>query len=161
MANRRNSNPGDQCNPENSRHIKQVVISELLCYAFSNLQRCTGVQIVKAIDRFFNLDEIVCAKKVLYEIYSGDLGDFPKRKTSGNRSEQLAHVEDIVDSLILLDGKEDCISFNFVAHDLNRLPRFNPNETDNFAIAEKLAMLEARLQHRIHCFREQSKWNKK
>ena len=87
----------------------------------------------------------MCAKKVLYEIYSGDLGDFLKRKTSGKRSEQLAHVEDIVDSLILLDNKEDCISFNFVAHDLNRLPRFNPNETDNFAIAEKLAMLEARL----------------
>ena len=36
---------------------------------------------------------------------------------------------------------------NFAAVDLNRLPRSNLNETDHFAIAEKLVALQARLEN--------------
>ena len=140
-----NRNPSGQNNPGNNGHYQQVVVNELLCYAVDNIQRCNGDQIIKALDRFYNLEEIIIAKKILYDIYSDDLGDYPKRKTSGNRSEQVAHVEDIVDSIISLDASEK--SVNFAAVDLNRIPRWNPNETDNFAIAEKMAMLENRLNN--------------
>ena len=87
----------------------------------------------------------MAAKRVLFDIYKDDLGEFQKRKTSRNRSEQSAHVEDIIDSLLELDSKEKCAQF--AAMNLNRLPRWNPNETDNFAIAEKLVALEARMDN--------------
>ena len=88
MGTRENPNPADQ------GHYKSVVISELLCYVYSNIQKCTGDQITKATDRFYNLDEVVNAKKLLYEVYFNELGEYPKRKTSGNCSENLAHVDD-------------------------------------------------------------------
>ena len=148
MANRDPDNPGDGNNPEdNGTYTTKVVISELLCYAMSNIQRCNGDQIIKAINQYYNLQEIVSAKKILYEIYRDDLGEYPKRKTSRNRSEQLAHVEDIIDSLLYLDTKDNRPDLNFAAVDLNRLPRWNPNETDHFAIAEKLVALQAWLEN--------------
>ena len=148
MANRDPDNPGDGNNPEdNGTYTTKVVISELLCYAMSNIQRCNGDQIIKAINQYYNLQEIVSAKKILYEIYRDELGEYPKRKTSGNRSEQLAHVEDIIDSLLYLVTKDNRPDLNFAAVNLNRLPRWNPNETDHFAIAEKLVALQARLEN--------------
>ena len=111
---------GENPNPEDQGHYKSVVISELLCYVYSNIQKCTGDQITKATDRFYYQDEVVNAKIILYEVYFNELGEYPKCKTSGNRSENLAHVEDIVDSIILLDANEKVL--NLAAVDLNRLP---------------------------------------
>ena len=137
MGTRENPNPADQ------GHYKSVVISELLCYVYSNIQKSTGDQITKATDRLFNQNEVLNAKKILYEVYFHELDEYPKHKTSGNRSEKLAHIEDVVDSIILLDANEKVL--NLAAVDLNRLPRWNPNETDNFAIAEKLSLMQNRL----------------
>ena len=71
------------------------------------------------------------------------LESFRKEKHLG--SEQSAHVEDIINSLLELDSKEKCVKFAAVT--LNRLHRWNPNETDHFAAAEKLVALEARMDN--------------
>ena len=56
----------------------------------------------------------------------------------------MAHVEDIITSLLFLDSQG--IEFNFAARNLKRLPRWEPNETDYLSIAEKLVLLDGRLK---------------
>ena len=85
-----NSGTGENPNPADQGHYKSVVICEFLCYVYSNIQKFTGDKIAKATHRFYNHDEVVNAKKILYEVYFNELGEYSKRKTSGNHYEKLA-----------------------------------------------------------------------
>ena len=104
---------------------------------------CYVCMYVCIIYRFYNYDEVLQAKKVLYQNYQDALGPFISRKTSTLRSEQYAHVEDIINSMYCLD--EDGKSLSFAAINLKRKPKWEPNKADYMAIAEKLSMLEGRL----------------
>ena len=119
-----------------------MLVNELLCYVTNNMKRSTSEQVVKAIYRFYDIEEIITAKTILYQKYS-ELGEFPVRKTSINRTELEAHSTDIVDSLIDLDSQGHNVEF--LAKDLNRIPKWNPHETDHMSILEKLNKLEGRL----------------
>ena len=90
---------GDQNNPGN----EVLLVNELLCYVTNNMKRSTSEQVVKAIYRFYDIEEIITAKTILYQKYS-ELGEFLVRKTSINRTKLEAHSTDIVDSLIDLDS---------------------------------------------------------
>ena len=129
-------------NEGNTSNGEPVVISELLCYATFNMKRSTTEQIVKVIYRFYDIDEIIDAKKVLYHKFPQS-GDYPTRKTSINRSEQEAHTIDIVESLVELDSQG--INVILVAKNLNRVPKCDPHETDHISILEKIRKLEGRL----------------
>ena len=137
------SNPrrmGDQGNPPN----EPLTINELLCYVTNNIKRSTTEQIVKSIYRYYDIDEIIAAKKILYA-KNPELGEYPKRITSVKRSEQEAHSVDIVESLVELDSKGKNVLF--VAINLNRIPRWDPHETDHLSILEKIAKLEGRMNN--------------
>ena len=117
---------GDQGNPGS-----QILVNELLCYVTTYIKRSTTEQIVKAIYRFYDIDEITTAKKLLYDHFPR-LGAYPPRKTSLKRTEVEAHSCDIVDSLIELDTSSHNIAF--CAKDLNRIPRWDPHETDHLSL---------------------------
>ena len=53
-------------NEGNTSNGEPVVISDLFCYATFNMKRSSTEQIVKVIYRFYDIDEIIDAKKVLY-----------------------------------------------------------------------------------------------
>ena len=108
----------------------------MLC--FSN---ATKDQTVKAIYTFYDYEEIYAAKEILYQKY--DIGIFPPRKTSSNRSESEAHTIDIL--IVIKDIDADGSDTNFVARNLKRIPRWDPNEIDSMAIVEKLKILEGRV----------------
>ena len=121
---------------------EKLYINEVLCYVSKYFHSSTKEQLCKTIERFYITDELIKAKKILYEIYPS-LGKFPQRKTSTVRSENSAHSEDIVQAIINLDGeKKEC---KFGAVNLDRIPRCSPNETELFAVAEKLSVLETKL----------------
>ena len=73
------------------------------------------------------------------------IGEYPQRRSSPNRSELLAHVEDIINAIYQLD--EENITFRFSAFNLSRIPIGNPNESDYMAVAEKMHKMESRLQN--------------
>ena len=130
---------GDQGNPGS-----QILVNELLCYVTTYIKRSTTEQIVKAIYRFYDIDEITTAKKLLYDHFPR-LGAYPPRKTSLKRTEVEAHSCDIVDSLIELDTSSHNIVF--CAKDLNRIPRWDPHETDHLSLLEKISKLEGRINN--------------
>ena len=127
---------------EGNPNGEQLTISELLCYATFNMKRSTTEQLVKVIYRFYDIEEIIVAKKLLYQKYP-QLGEYPTRKTSVNRSEQEAHVIDIIDSMVDLDSQG--VNLIFVAQNLKRIPKCDPHETDHISILEKIRKLECRL----------------
>ena len=113
-----------------------VVINELLCYATQYMSTCTRQQLQKCVYRFYTIDEVIGAKKILHNSYSPLIGDFAQRKTSANRSELLAHVEDVLSALYTLD--QNNVTFRYVAYDLKRIPVGDPSENDYLAVAEKM-----------------------
>ena len=122
-----------------------VVINELLCHATQYMSTCTREQLQKCVYRFYTIDEVIGAKKILHNSYSPLIGDFAQRKTSANRSELLAHVEDVLSALYTLD--QNNVTFRYVAYDLKRIPVGDPSENDYLAVAEKMVQLEKRLSN--------------
>jgi hypothetical protein len=127
---------------DNPGNNAPLVVNELLCYATCNMSRSTSEHLVKAIYRYYDNEELVDAKKLLYQKFP-QLGEFPTRRPSTNRSEQEAHSIDIVESLVDLDSKG--VKFMFVACNLNRIPKWDPCESDFLSIMDKLNKLECRI----------------
>jgi uncharacterized coiled-coil protein SlyX len=136
--------PPGEPNSDDATTGIQYIVSELLCYVCQYMRICTRDQLIKILNTFYNLEEIVKAKTILHDTFDS-LGEFAKRKTSIQRSEKSAHVEDVVSNMFDLDSLG--ADFKFVALDLRRIPKWDPTNLDNFAIAEKLSMLEGRLSH--------------
>ena len=120
-----------------------VVVNEVLCYATQYMNTSTREQLMKCMKRFYTYDEILEAKKILYDSYQPVKGEFPHRKSSTNRSELLAHLEDLLTSLYDLD--QNNVTFRYAAINLKRIPVGDPSECDYLAIAEKLSILENRM----------------
>ena len=43
----------------------KVVVNELLCYCAEYIQSCTKDQILKTVHDYYDIDEVVVAKKIL------------------------------------------------------------------------------------------------
>ena len=124
------------CNPN------RIMVSELLCYATEFMKSTTKEALGKTIYRFYDLEEITVAKTLLYDHFDM-LGEFPQRKTSNNRSEKVAHTDDILNALMKLD--ETDTELTFAAVNIKRLPRWDPNEMDVVGMMEKINVLERRM----------------
>jgi hypothetical protein len=133
---------GDHRQDTTEDEPEKYIENETLTYIFHYMKKATKDALVKCLFHFYHLDEIITAKNCLYDQYP-TLGEFPVRKTSQHRSEQLAHCEDIINGAFAVDGEESKVVF--VARKLNRLPKFDPCETDFFSLAEKYNQLEARM----------------
>lgn len=120
----------------------RLVVNELLCYCMEHMQSCTKEQIIKTVYDFYDIEEILIAKHIVYDIFPEN-GEFSQRKTSNNRSEKYAHTEDIIDSLIKVDSEVNVITF--VAQKIKRIPKWDPNVADHFSLAEKLSVLEGKM----------------
>ena len=124
-------------------HRETVVFNELL-YAVQYMHSCTKEQLIKSIYRYYDLEEVTKAKKILHYMYKDEIGLYQARKTSTNRSELIAHVDDLISGLLYLD--ENGTEFTFAACNLKRIPTWEPNVIDFVSIAEKMVLLEGRLK---------------
>ena len=124
--------------------LEKVFVNELLCYVTMHMHTSTKEHLYNSIQRFYNLEEIIRAKRLLYMLFC-TLGEFPRRKTSTTRSELSAHSEDIINAIFDLDSNATVMKF--AAVNLDRLPKWAPNDLDQFAVMEKVTSLETRLKH--------------
>ena len=125
--------------------VSNCVINELLSYSCFYINNSTIDNIKKIVNLFYCEDEIIQAKKVLFDISGEDLGSFLERKSTNKRSSSLAHVNDIFDSLIKLDGLNKLPIF--VAKDITRLPDRKPEELNLLYIIERLSNLEKKVKY--------------
>lgn len=122
---------------------EQFLVNELLAYASYYINRCPIDKLHPAIVKFFVPAEIELAKDALWPFITESDPSKKKtlRKDSTSRSASEANVADILQAL----KNTDLEKVNFVARDLERLPKWGPEEISLLALADRLAHVEAEL----------------
>ena len=115
-------------------------INELLSYASFYLNNSNISNIKKLISNFYDDQDILTAKRLLWKVSGTKLDAYLERKTTPTRTSGEANINDIFDSLQKLDAIE-CMP-TFVAKDLNRIPDRQPEEINLISILNRIATLE-------------------
>ena len=96
-------------------HEPQLVINELLAYAFDELKRSPCNDVKAQILRFYCASSISSAKHMLWEKFSSSLSAFAPRRDTAKRVAAEADLDDIMAAVAKIDsqcdGKEPHIIF--------------------------------------------------
>ena len=121
-----------------------MIINELLSYTSFYLDKSASENIRKILLSFYTADEILIAKKCLWENYKTNLQNFQDRKTTEKRTAKEANLDDIFKAFVTLD--EVSVTTIFVSQNLDRLPRLNPEELNTTFLLERVTNLEKKLK---------------
>ena len=99
---------------------KDLFINELLTYASFYIHNSSITNIKKIIDGFYDNEDIITAKKLLWEVAGSKLSSYSERKTTENRTSAEANINDIFEALQKLDSIESLPIF--VAKDVEKIP---------------------------------------
>ena len=80
----------------NSDAAANGIINELLTYAIHYMNSSTINNIKKVIQQFYTEEDILEAKKLLWESCADSLGTYPDRKTTKARNASIANINDIL-----------------------------------------------------------------
>ena len=117
-----------------------VIINELLAYAQHHISASAIDNAKRMTIVFYNEDEIINAKKVLYDNREDKLGPFPARKNTDIRKATVAHVDDIFNGLKTIDSLNAAL--DVVARDLDKLPDRQPEELNLLLTIQRVADIE-------------------
>ena len=79
------------------RDPDKYVVNELLTYLFHYMKKASRDTLVTCIYQFYHLEQIIAAKTCIYEQFP-DLGLFPMRKRTTQKSELMAHCKNTVNA---------------------------------------------------------------
>lgn len=115
--------------------------SELLCFVHWYSQSCSAEKIKRVAVCFYSGEQIIQAKNLLWNSQVKDkLKEFRRRKTTTQRSEEEAHLTDIMEAMDDLDRQRTKVQF--YAIDLTKIPKHCPEEINELAILDRLTALE-------------------
>ena len=119
-----------------------VIINEVLAYINVYRHSSNKRKMREACVGFYNEEEIFNAKVILHSVKPSLFGDCVKRQdsTAGGRTKDEANIEDIYDWFRRLDDHD--ISLNICAKNLKRVPKFNPEESENTSMLERIIKIE-------------------
>lgn len=119
-----------------------VIINEVLAYMDTYRHSSNKRRMREACTVFFNENEIFDAKIMLHNTNPTLFGECIKRQdsTAGGRTKEEANIEDIYDWFRKLDDNDHSVTI--CAKNLKRVPRYNPEETDNTSMIERIIKLE-------------------
>ena len=89
--------------------------------------------------------EITEAKRLLIERFTDEIADCALktvRRQSSVRSAHDAEAEDIIRIMELLDNQDDLKKVRFAATNLDRLPKYGPEELNVCSVMDKQVCLE-------------------
>ena len=122
-------------------------VNELLAYSV-HYRNCSNIaNLKKIILNFYTAGEITAAKATLLTSFPS-LSDTPYqtgRRGSSSRPQHEAALDDIYGALEYLDTNDMLQSVRFVAANLDRLPKYGPEEINVCAVADKQRTLEANM----------------
>ena len=121
-------------------NVCSEIVNELLTYAIHYLNSSTIENIKKVVQQFYSDDDILDAKKLLWESRSEILGQFPERKSTKSRNAASANTIDIFEALIKLDAQGKLP--NVVAKNIDKIPNRQPEELNLLYVVQRLANLE-------------------
>ena len=136
---------GLETTSNSSEFYVKLIPNSLLCYATTYMSSCTKEHLSKTLYQYYNNEELLEAKQLLYSVYDV-LGPVPVRRSSAVRPERQAHADDIVEALFKLDV-DHSVEFEFGVKNVTRLPKWEPNVFDMMSLVEKVSSFEARLNN--------------
>ena len=89
---------------------------------------------------FYDEDDIVIAKKALFNACKDPLGDYPRRSSTESRTAAYAHLEDILEAIKKLDAAGKLPEF--VAKNLDKIPSRDPEDMTMVSVIQRLDKLE-------------------
>ena len=123
---------------DNSNHINELLAYLSFYLHSSNVENIKRISLI-----FYDQDEIINSKKILWTLCSNHLDNFIDRKNTDKRSSAEANIQDIMDGLLKLDAINKLP--NFVAKQLNKIPDRQPEELNIFAMINRVAKLEKKM----------------
>ena len=121
----------------------EPIINPLLAYAIFSVNSGTISNISKAISGYFTLDEVCTAKTVLFTACTQLSAQ--NRRGSVQRSEKVAHIDDILAAIVNLDASDDLPNVCISAKDLGRIPRSHPEELNDITLIDRLNQMEKKM----------------
>lgn len=127
--------------------MQSVYLDPVLSYLDGNKDTATTLQIREICTQFYNMEELKCAKDLLWQIGGEDLlGHYTRRRESAAVNAKVKTMEDIQNALETLHKSGATPAFAVGAETLNRLPRVAARESLPVSICERLNMNEERIE---------------
>ena len=121
----------------------QIIVNELLCYAFTYIDSAAPEMVIKSNEQFYTGDEIHGAKELLWQEYGKILKTTISRRRGSVRTAAAAEADDIVLSgvMVIMNALVE-LPIKFCALNLRRVPRFSPEELNLQSIVNRLSVFE-------------------
>ena len=151
-------NDGDLCHkcadedPNDPNNAQKLVVNELLTYAFLYIHKCTVAGLARVLSDFYSSDEVVEAVQCLVNAHPNStvIGDDltrPKRTSYAatlNDAGRLKLAEDLVTRGVEPIVKHGNQQVQFCATNLDRIPKFAPEELNVHSLMLRIERLEMR-----------------
>jgi len=124
----------------------ELIIDELLSYVCYYRDKCSVESLRRTVLSFYLPGDICQSKKVLIGQFSSQLGSCAstaERRNSAARASHEAEIDDIVSLCDVLDLQGCFAKCQFVARNLDNLPKFGPEELNLAAVVERQVRTEA------------------
>ena len=118
-----------------------MLINEVLCWLIYRIQGNAAENCERVLLNFYNEDEIINAKKALWNVAPADhVGDYHERRLNERRPAIVEHVNGLLKAINDLDAV--VLLPDVAAKDLDRIPSTLPEELNMLMMAERLKDLE-------------------
>ena len=122
-----------------------IIVNELLSYLSFYMNNSAIDNIKKIAINFYDSDDIINSKKVLWENRTNILGPYTDRKKSDKRTVSEANINDIFEALTKLDTAQELPKF--VAQNLDKLPERHPEELNVLTLINRVATIEKTMKN--------------
>ena len=132
------------CNSNDSNQNNKIFyVNELLAYLCFYIHNSTLGNIRKSIVNFYSYEDIIEAKKLLWEIGKSSLDAYTERRTTDRRTCSEASLDDMVEAIKKLDIMSNLPSF--VARNIENIPSRQPEEVNLMYIVSRINGLENKM----------------
>ena len=132
--------------PSSGADSRSIVVNELQTYVAYCRNRANGEELRHVILSFYTSTDIHEAKDIVVNEFRASIGVSPmltERRDSTARPAHEAELDDIIGLLALLDEQGRLRGTQFVAADMERLPKFGPEELNVGAVVLRQQKLDA------------------
>lgn len=118
------------------------IVNELLAYTWFHVHKAPIEVIVKTVSSFYSSQEIEDAKLILWDVLKPP-DKYHKRR--GSTVHQKTADELNVDDIVKVLQKCESLSCMFVASDMERIPKWEPQELDQMSLVDRVRKIEVKL----------------
>ena len=133
------------------RSDQQLIRNELLTYAFQYVHKSSLDELVKTICDFYTPDEISTARNCLWDTFENHdevvlQGSRPRNAAKLEGTALIRCAEDLIAKGVLIVASAPQVQSPFCAIDLERIPKYAPEEVNFASIMARLIKLENNVQ---------------